>query len=151
MYVNVVVGINGLAGDQDAVALANVLASGHNRFTLAHVRLIEAVASRGSSSAFDVAARDASSGLLERQGSALAQNAEVVSTPATSVGAGRREPRRGSDRGGELSSHRSGTDLRRRRRTLRPAARTVCRGARASRLRKRRRKDRKDRSGLRRD
>jgi nucleotide-binding universal stress UspA family protein len=91
MYVNVVVGINGLAGDQDAVALANVLASGHNRFTLAHVRLIEAVASRGSSSAFDVAARDASSGLLERQGSALAQNAEVVSTPATSVGAGLHE------------------------------------------------------------
>jgi nucleotide-binding universal stress UspA family protein len=88
MYVNVVVGINGLTGDQDAVALANALAPGHNRFALVHVRLIEAVASRGSSSAFDAAARDHSSELLERQRGSLALDAEMVSLPATSVGAG---------------------------------------------------------------
>jgi nucleotide-binding universal stress UspA family protein len=91
MYVNVVVGINGLPGDQDAVALAKVLGRGHDRFALAHVRLIEAVTSRGSSSAFDVAARDASSDLLERQRSALTPGADVVSIPATSVGAGLHE------------------------------------------------------------
>jgi nucleotide-binding universal stress UspA family protein len=88
MYKRVVVGINGLAGDRDAVALAAALAPGQDRLVLAHVRVVEAVASRGSSAAFDVAARDGSGELLERQRSALAQDAEVVSVPATSVGAG---------------------------------------------------------------
>jgi nucleotide-binding universal stress UspA family protein len=88
MYVNVLVGIDGLDGDLDAVALAKALAPAQDSFALAHVRLVDAVASRGSSSAFDVATRELSSGLLERQRSALAQHADVVSIGATSVGAG---------------------------------------------------------------
>jgi hypothetical protein len=43
MYANVVVGINGLSDDRDAVALAMALAPGQDRFTLAHVRLTEAI------------------------------------------------------------------------------------------------------------
>lgn len=109
MYVNVVVGINGLAGDQDAVALAKALVPGHDRLVLAHVCLIEAVASRGSSGAFDVAARDASRELLEQQRSTLSQDAEVLSTAATSVGAGLHEV--AESRGADLivvgSCHRS--------------------------------------------
>jgi hypothetical protein len=46
MYLNVVVGINGLSGDPDAVALAKALAPRHDHFALAslyhaHVRVIE--------------------------------------------------------------------------------------------------------------
>lgn len=75
MYVNVVVGVNGLSGDPNAVALAKALAPGH-----------KADRSRGSSSAFDATERDLSRELLERQRSSFAQDAEVVSIPATSVG-----------------------------------------------------------------
>jgi nucleotide-binding universal stress UspA family protein len=88
MYGNVLIGINGLAADRDAVALARALAPGHDHMALANVRLIDALESRGSSSAFDVAARQLSDELLERQGSALAPDAEVVGVAAASVGAG---------------------------------------------------------------
>jgi nucleotide-binding universal stress UspA family protein len=88
MYANVLVGINGLAGDLDAVALAQALTPGHDQFALAHVRLIDAVPSRGSNSAFDVVTRDRSLELLEHQRSALAPDARVISVPAATVGEG---------------------------------------------------------------
>ncbi len=87
MYENVLVGVNGLAGDQDAVALAKSLALDHHHLTLVHVRQIGGSRSRGSSSAFDLATSDLSRELVTRR-AALAPDAEVVSVSATSVGEG---------------------------------------------------------------
>jgi hypothetical protein len=56
MYVNVVVGVDGRSGSRDAVALAPA----DIRLALAHVRVVAAVSSRGSSGALDVAERDRS-------------------------------------------------------------------------------------------
>ena len=109
MYKNVVIGINGLAGDPDAVALAQALAPNAGRFALAHVRVIEGVATRGSVSAFDAAEREMSRELLERERASLAPDAEVASIAATSVGGGLHDVavRRDADLIVVGSSHRS--------------------------------------------
>jgi nucleotide-binding universal stress UspA family protein len=88
MYVNVLVGVNGLAGDQDAVVLAKTLALGRHRPTLVHVRVVDGTRSRGSNNAFDLATSELSKELLTRCRTALAPGAEVTSVSATSVGAG---------------------------------------------------------------
>ena len=109
MYGNVVVGIGGLPGDRDAVALAKALAPAGDRFALANVRVVEAVPSRGSSGAFDAAERELSRELLQRERGAVAPDAEIVSVVATSVGGGLHEV--AESRGADLivvgSCHRS--------------------------------------------
>jgi nucleotide-binding universal stress UspA family protein len=109
MYANVVVGIDGLSGDADAVALANALAPRAERLGLAHVRVIDAVPSRGSVSAFDAAKRDVSRELLERQRASFAPNAEMFTIAETSVGSGLHDlaERRGVDLIVVGSCHRS--------------------------------------------
>jgi nucleotide-binding universal stress UspA family protein len=87
MYANVVIGINGLAGDQDAIALAKALAPSARR-TLVNVRLVDMVPTKGSSGAFEVAESELSHELLERMRQAYAGEAEVVSIAALNVGAG---------------------------------------------------------------
>jgi len=88
MYVNVVVGVDGLAGGSDAVALAKALAPAEVGVALVHVRLIAAVPSRASSGPFDAAGHERSRDLLARERDAHASGAEVFSVAATSVGAG---------------------------------------------------------------
>jgi nucleotide-binding universal stress UspA family protein len=86
MYENVVVGLNGLARDPDAVALAKALAPCADRLALAHVRLI--VPARGATGAYDAAEREFSRELLEQARDSFAKDAEIVSTSAMNVGAG---------------------------------------------------------------
>ncbi|MDQ6807397.1 MAG: hypothetical protein M3065_21150 [Actinomycetota bacterium] len=43
MYANVVIGINGLPGGRDAIALAKALVPRDSRMTLVHVRLMDTV------------------------------------------------------------------------------------------------------------
>jgi nucleotide-binding universal stress UspA family protein len=89
MYESVVVGIDGLSGGRDAVALAKTLAA-HGALSLAHVRVIAAVPSRGSPGAYDAVEHARSTELLqlERNSSALGAETATVSVAATSVGAG---------------------------------------------------------------
>ena len=88
MYTNIVVGVNGLPGDRDAVALAKALAAGNGRLTLVNVRVMEMVPSRGSNGAYEAAENEHSHELLECQRQAYAKEAEVASIIAMSVGAG---------------------------------------------------------------
>jgi nucleotide-binding universal stress UspA family protein len=89
MYENVVVGIDGLSGGRDAVALAKTLAA-NGALSFAHVRVIAAVPSRGSPGVYDAAEHDRSRELLQRERDSSASGAETatVSVAATSVGAG---------------------------------------------------------------
>jgi nucleotide-binding universal stress UspA family protein len=104
MYVNVVVGINGLSGDRDAIALAKALAPAsvleNARLALVNVRLLDTVPTRGSNGAFEASETDASHKLLERQRSAFAEGAEVVTVAALSVGRGLHQV--AEDRGADL-------------------------------------------------
>jgi nucleotide-binding universal stress UspA family protein len=86
MYENVVVGLNGLARDPDAVALAKTLAPGADRLALAHVRLI--APARGWTGAYDAAEREFSRELLEQARDSFANDAVIVSTSARNVGTG---------------------------------------------------------------
>jgi nucleotide-binding universal stress UspA family protein len=89
MYTNVVVGINGLAGDRDAIALARALSSENARLALVNVRLMGTVPMRGSGGAFGQATEtERSYDLLQRQRHAYAEEAETVRAVAMSVGAG---------------------------------------------------------------
>jgi nucleotide-binding universal stress UspA family protein len=90
VYANVVVGIDGLSGGRDAVALAQTLAPADVALSLAHVRVIAALPSRGSPGAFDVAEHDRSRELLQREqrSSASETETDAVSIAATTVGAG---------------------------------------------------------------
>jgi nucleotide-binding universal stress UspA family protein len=88
VYADVVVGINGLPGDRDAVALAKTLSRAGARLTLVNVRIVNVVPTKGSNGAFEVAESELSHELLQRQREALADDAAVVSVPATSVGGG---------------------------------------------------------------
>jgi nucleotide-binding universal stress UspA family protein len=89
MYENVVVGIDGLSGGRDAVALAATLAA-NGALSFAHVRVIAAVPSRGSPGVYDAAEHDRSLELLQRERDSSASEIETatVSVAATSVGAG---------------------------------------------------------------
>jgi nucleotide-binding universal stress UspA family protein len=88
MYAKVVVGVNGLSGDRDAIALAKALAPAGVRPALVNVRLIDTVPSRGSNGAFESVETELSYGLLECQRDAYAEEADVVSVAAATVGAG---------------------------------------------------------------
>jgi nucleotide-binding universal stress UspA family protein len=88
MYINVVVGVDGRPGGRDAVALAEALAPTDIRLTLAHVRVLAAVPSHGSSGTFDVAEHDRSRELLALECRSCETQAETISIAATSVGAG---------------------------------------------------------------
>jgi len=90
MYAKVVVGIDGLPGGRDAAVLAESLAPATVSISLAHVRVVAALQSRGSPAAFDVAAHERSNQILERELAARASvvDAEVISVLAASVGAG---------------------------------------------------------------
>lgn len=87
MYSNVVVGIDGLSGGRDAVALAKTLAA-NGALSVAHVRVISAVPSRGSPGVYDAAEHDRSRELLQRERDASGSDMDIVSIAATSVGAG---------------------------------------------------------------
>ncbi len=100
MYVNVVVGIDGLAGGRDAAALAKHLAPRLTRLTLVHVRLRDAVPSRGSSGPYDLAEHERSIELLQREHSSCAPDSEMISVAATSVGTGLHDV--AEDRGADL-------------------------------------------------
>jgi nucleotide-binding universal stress UspA family protein len=88
MYSKVVVGINGLDGDEDAIALAKSLATGDARLALVNVRVMDTVPTKGSNGAFEVAETHRSYELLEDQRQAHAEGADLVSVAATSVGRG---------------------------------------------------------------
>jgi nucleotide-binding universal stress UspA family protein len=109
MYANVVVGVDGLAGGRDAVALAEALAPAAVRLSLAHVRVRAEVLSRGSSGPFEIAEHELSGELLQRERSSCLSQAETVSAVATSVGAGLHDvaERRGADLIVVGSAHRS--------------------------------------------
>ena len=104
MYTNVLVAINGLSGDRDAIALAKALGAAHGpgdaRLALVNVRLLDAVPARGSNGPFEISETDASHELLERQRRAFAEGAEVVSVAALSVGRGLHQV--AEDRGADL-------------------------------------------------
>jgi nucleotide-binding universal stress UspA family protein len=87
MYENVVVGVDGLSGGRDAVALAKTLAV-KGALAFAHVRVIAALTSRGSPAVYDAAEHDQSRELLQRERHSSASEAELVSVAATSVGTG---------------------------------------------------------------
>jgi nucleotide-binding universal stress UspA family protein len=87
VYGNVVVGIDGLSGGRDAVALAKTLAA-NSSLSYAHVRVISAVPSRGSPGVYDAAEHDRSRELLQRERGSSGSDTDVVSIAATSVGAG---------------------------------------------------------------
>jgi nucleotide-binding universal stress UspA family protein len=111
MYRNVVIGVDGLSGGRDAVALAKTLAPANAALSYAHVRVMNALPFRGTPAAFDVAEQGRSRELLrrERRSSASEADADAVSVAATSVGAGLRDV--ADSRGADLivvgSCHRS--------------------------------------------
>jgi nucleotide-binding universal stress UspA family protein len=88
MYENVVIGINGLSGDRDAVALAKALVAENGRLTLMNVHVTEMLPSKGLNGAYGAAEAAHSRELLESQREAYAKEADVVSIVAVSVGAG---------------------------------------------------------------
>jgi nucleotide-binding universal stress UspA family protein len=87
MYANVVVGIDGLSGGRDAVALAKTLAA-NSALSYAHVRVVSAVPSRGSPGVYDAIEHDRSRELLQHAGGSSGSETDLVSIAATSVGAG---------------------------------------------------------------
>jgi nucleotide-binding universal stress UspA family protein len=100
MYANGVVGVSGLAGDRDAIALAQALAPANARLALVHVRLMDTVPTRGSNGALTSAETELSYQLLERQRQAYDEKAEVISVAALSVGAGLHQA--AEDRGADV-------------------------------------------------
>jgi nucleotide-binding universal stress UspA family protein len=88
MYSNVVVGINGLPGDRDAIALGRVLAATGGQLALVNVRGTHGAPTSDSNRAMEMDESDPSNELLHRQRDAYAEEAETVSVLATSVGAG---------------------------------------------------------------
>jgi nucleotide-binding universal stress UspA family protein len=108
MYANVVVGIDGLSGGRDALALAKTLAA-TGTLSYAHVRVISAVPSRGSPGVYDAAEHDRSLELPQRVRGSGGSDKDIVSIAATSVGAGLHDiaERRGADLIVVGSCHRS--------------------------------------------
>jgi nucleotide-binding universal stress UspA family protein len=100
VYVNLVVGIDGLVGGRNAAALAKDLAPRLTRLTLVHVRSLDAVPSRGSSGPYDVAEHERSIELLQHERSSNVPDSEMISVAATSVGAGLHDV--AEDRGADL-------------------------------------------------
>ena len=82
MFANVVVGVDGLDGGRDAVALAAMLAAPHARISLVHVGTVDAIQARASTLAADLA--DTANALAV----AGRATSDVVHLEAFSVGAG---------------------------------------------------------------
>jgi nucleotide-binding universal stress UspA family protein len=88
VYVNVVVGIDGLGGGRDAVALARDLAPRATRLTLVHVELLDILRSGGSNGPYGLVEDERSSNLSQHDVSSCAPDTEMISVRATSVGDG---------------------------------------------------------------
>jgi nucleotide-binding universal stress UspA family protein len=108
MYVNVVVGIDGLGGGRDAAALAGNLAPRSSRMTLAHVRRPDVLRSPGSTGPYGLVEDERSTELPQHDVSST-PDAEMINVVATSIGAGLHDV--AQDRGADLivigSCHRS--------------------------------------------
>ena len=88
MYDNVLVGVDGLAGGRDAVALASHLASGSARLTLLHVRALDLAPSRALQGFDDFLEPERLIELLQRERRSDAFAAEMTSVMGASVGRG---------------------------------------------------------------
>lgn len=87
MYVNVVVGIDGLGGGRDAAALARDLAPRATRLTLVHAQLLDVLRSGGSNGPYGLAEDTRSSDPSEHDVSSIPYT-EMISVRAASVGGG---------------------------------------------------------------
>ena len=109
MYVNVVVGIDGLGGGMDAAALARHLAPKATRLTLVHVQLPDVLRPEASERPYGLVEDEQSAALSQHEASSYAPDTEMISVLARSVGIGLHDV--AEDRGADLivigSCHRS--------------------------------------------
>jgi nucleotide-binding universal stress UspA family protein len=85
MFHRVIVGVEGRRAGRDAVALARVLVAPGERLTLAYVQQLAPI---DGASAFGGTVLESSTRLLEQERDATAQDAELISIAAHSVGRG---------------------------------------------------------------
>lgn len=88
MYRNVVVGIDGLQGGRDALALAQRLSPSPSRLVLVHVRVLASPALSGYCGPFEAEQKEDSHEVLRAEQERSAPLAETLSVLAGSVGAG---------------------------------------------------------------
>lgn len=91
MFKNVIVGVDGLEGGRDAIALAKVLRDAEGAMTLAHVHSGESHVWRGSSPAYAAAEESSSRELLERAADEAGIRAQLRGCGSPTVGRGLHE------------------------------------------------------------